>query len=81
MSLALSPEEITAVLLSDGWYRVNLGTFSIDSYEYVEGDLILHGGGESGITSTGFVFEDLDRNAYICGPLTAIQAVEVRKVP
>lgn len=38
--------------------------------------IIVHGGGNGGICSTGFSFIDLDTLSYIAGPLTSILAVK-----
>lgn len=75
MSLAIQTADITAVLLTDGWHPVTPGTFDLDSYEYLEDDQLLHGGGHSGVCATGFTFQAEDTNQRITGPLTAIQAV------
>lgn len=91
MSLAIDIDEVTAVLLADGWHDVAERSFVLDAYEFVYGDdNTVHGGGNSGICPTGFSFlEDLDQNAgaahkgdkvTVSGPLTAIVAVqETRK--
>ncbi|MGV8967202.1 MAG: hypothetical protein ACOH2F_13075 [Cellulomonas sp.] len=89
MSLHINPDEVAGVLLADHWHQVLPGTFDLDSYEYVteDGD-ILHGGGNSGVCSTGFSFVEVHRatgddesyegpsfHSRIYGPLTAIIAV------
>lgn len=85
MSLAIQIEEIEAVLLADGWHEIGSGSFDCDSYEFVSGkrsngDLdLVHGGGNSGICSTGFVFWDVDSNRNIFGPLTSLLAVRGRQ--
>ena len=78
MSLAINVHHVTQVLLSDGWHEVDDGTFTIDSYEFLDGGgddaQALHLGGNSGICATGFRFKNSNRD-YTCGPLTAIYAV------
>lgn len=80
MSLAVNPNKIEYALLPDGWHSVVSGSFDIDSYEYVDGDFVLLGGGRcEGVPSTGFSFveyaEDERRSFRISGPLTALLAV------
>lgn len=82
VSLAIDVDAITEVLLQDGWHSVLNASFTLDAYEFVqntataagESSLVLHGGGEAGVCSTGFSFESND--GHIAGPLTAIQAVK-----
>ncbi len=80
MSLAIETAEVTAVLLGDGWHEVADSSFDLDSYEYIHGtdsrgDTVLaHGGGQSGVCATGYVFKEPD-GTFTYGPLTAILAV------
>ncbi len=76
MSLAIEVDEITAVLLADGWHEVDEGSFELDSYEYAweAGNTMLHRGGQSGVCANGFEFRGVDGHR-IAGPLTAILAV------
>jgi hypothetical protein len=91
MSLAINIDKVKRVLLSDGWYVVLNESFALDAYEYLwypnedttKMDAeIVHGGGQSGVCSTGFTFHGIgnadDGPLWIHGPLTAIQAVETR---
>ncbi len=73
MSLGIRTGEITAVLLVDGWHDVLDGTFGIDTYEYVDGDYIVHSGREPGF---GFVATG---DEIVYGPLTAILAVSTKQ--
>lgn len=77
MSLAINPDHITRVLLADGWHPVHNTSFNIDSYEFVWRDLIVHGGGQSGITAAGYIFTT-DGGVILCGPLTSVLAVELK---
>ncbi|RSM73470.1 hypothetical protein DMH04_41400 [Kibdelosporangium aridum] len=77
MSLAIDVDEITAVLLADGWHTVANKSFTLDSYEFVWRDSTMHGGGQSGVCSAGFEFTD-DSGAMLSGPLTAVLAVRRR---
>jgi hypothetical protein len=82
MSLRINSDNITQVLLADGWHRVMEGTFDIDAYEIHDGAerghefWILRGGIDKHITSSGFTFKDPDADGeYIRGPLTSILAI------
>lgn len=76
MSLAIDLDEVTAVLLPDGWHTVNNQSFTTDAYEYVHGDHLIVGGGQvAGVPSTGFAFQDADTGTWIVGPLTSIHAI------
>ncbi|OQB75657.1 MAG: hypothetical protein BWX92_02532 [Deltaproteobacteria bacterium ADurb.Bin135] len=85
MSLSININKVTDVLLADGWHKVK--SFDLDSYEYVDPEWfesynqkwILHKGGESKITATGFVFISDDPTEYgvtIKGPLSSIIAIK-----
>lgn len=84
MSLSIDPDTITEVLLADGWHAVHGESFYLDAYEYVDDtSYILHGGGDSGICSTGFAFTETLFNLggtriQIAGPLTSILAVRTK---
>lgn len=90
MSLYINPEEVTQVLLADGWHEVKKETFGIDAYEFVQPGFespdhdytILSGGSVEGICSTGFHFVEVDETAggaivysSVYGPMTAVLAV------
>lgn len=78
MSLAIDVDDVTEVLLSSGWYTVTDDSFFIDSYEFVWGDELAHGGGASGVCSSGFRFHARDeagRIRILSGPLSSILAV------
>jgi len=83
VSLRIDVGDVTGVLLEDGWHRVEMldegiSSFDLDAYEFVEGDLLLHGGGVSGICSNGFTFHEIDENGVrrnLMGPLTSILAI------
>jgi len=84
MSLAINPDKVTAVLLADGWHRVD--NFYIDSYEFVypcdngtgmDFD-VPHGGGQYGICASGFTAEVMDDagTVRLSAPLTSVLAVK-----
>lgn len=74
MSLYIDVDKVTEVLLTDGWHTVADSSFNLDSSEYHYGDMLLHGGGNSGVCATGFTFID-DQGKTLFDPLTAILAV------
>jgi hypothetical protein len=80
VSLRIDTDAVTAVLLADGWVGVEPGSFTLDSYEYMDGSsddaLVLHGGGQSGVCATGFAFTDAVNDDRYYGPLTAVLAVK-----
>lgn len=84
MSLRINERKITRVLLADGWHDCQ--GFGLDAYEFgtyhrAEGYTgrydftVSHGGGESGVCATGFMFNDQATGTQVAGPLTAILAV------
>ena len=83
MSLGIDVDKVAAVLLQDGWHEVakgddGLSSFDLDAYEYVHDDrVILSGGKDASIPSTGFIFEEKGTGAIICGPASALQALKV----
>lgn len=34
-SLAIDPDDVTEVLLADGWHEVDKDSFDLDAYEYI----------------------------------------------
>ena len=81
MSLAIEVDDVVKVNISGKWYDVNhyddgrTSSFALDSYEFINGSLLLHGGGEGGMCATGFTFVDAETNLTMAGPLTSITAV------
>lgn len=88
MSLAIDVDTVIRVLLPDGWHDVANASFDLDAYEYLwsgqsgvsiadaqHDALVLHGGGQSGISATGFSFTDAATRQRMYGPLTAVLAV------
>lgn len=84
MSLAIEIDKIDAVLLTDGtWYSVEVGTFTIDTYEFIAwpsqtardwGDPeTVQPGGHGGITPVGFRF--CSDKGWIKGPLSSVMAI------
>jgi hypothetical protein len=83
MSLEIDINQVTQVLLADGWHKVdfsnNASSFSSDAYEFIQkhaegrADEVLHGGGQAGFCSTGATWQEKGAS-YFC-PLTAILAV------
>ena len=80
MSLAIEVDDVVKVNISGKWYDLShyndgRSSFALDSYEFLNDSLLLHGGGEGGICATGFTFIDDDTKLTISGPLTSITAV------
>lgn len=76
MSLAIQCKDVAEVLLADGWHEVELGSFDLDAYEFLNDEELVHGGGKSGVCATGFVFKSAAGDMYM-GPLTSILAVRI----
>jgi len=88
VSLAIDVDNVTEVLLADGWHVVLRDSFDLDSYEYISANeyqrerddfTLLHGGGNSGICSIGFSFLT-GAHTRMAGPLSAVLAVKYRDV-
>jgi hypothetical protein len=80
MSLAINPDEVVAVLLSDGWHLVKDSSFALDGYEYVDAeDSILNSSKSDRTGVTGFRFtEQIDiGDSTIAGPISAVYAVRL----
>lgn len=83
MSLMIDPSTVIAIHLATGRFEVD--SFELDSYEYVQphpnpdkDGFVLHGGGHSGVCATGFAVTLPGSHVVMCGPLTAILAVETK---
>jgi len=89
MSLAIDIDQVSDVLLADGWHHVEFAkgqsTFVIDAYEFLEHrekgrDPLVHvsGGTVAGVTSTGakWLERELGKSYVVTCPLTAILAVK-----
>lgn len=79
MSIAIDTDRVSGVLLADGWHQVEGTSFDLDSYEFVWGERLIHGGGNSGVCATGFTF--YEDGLRISGPLTALLAVRENEKP
>ena len=85
MSLAIDVDRVSAVLLIDGWHKVDFNkedtsSFALDAYEYIQknegrDDEILHDGGADGICATGAAWSE--KGSPIACPLTSILAVRI----
>ena len=75
MSLAIDTDNVARVLLIDGWHGVVDNSFTLDAYEYIEGERLTFGGGQSPlIPSAGAMWYGTDGRTYYC-PLTSVLAV------
>ena len=84
MSLAIEINQITHVLLADGWHEVTDGSFDIAPYEFgrtvtaesgEHGFVPLSAAQDSDVHPVGFAFTEARTGASICGPLTSVIAV------
>lgn len=74
MSLDIDCGKVKEVMLSDGWHKVDAGTFDLDAYEFTSaGSDVLLGGACKLVSSTGATWEDGGRKMFC--PITAILAV------
>lgn len=77
MSLLINTNQITRVLLSDGWHEVFYRSFDLDAYEIVEmddyGAISLTHGEVNKACSTGFAFDG--KQGRVSGPVTSIIAI------
>ena len=80
MSLAIQMNDVSEVLLSDGWHKVKMESFIIDHYEFMDGDADVHSSGDNGICENGFSFSEASPDGVtfvtVCGPLTSILAIK-----
>jgi len=75
VSLAIDIDKVEGVLLADGWHDVDGASFTVDVYEFVQGEQLLVGGGQvAGVPSTGATWRERNGDVLAC-PLTAILAV------
>ncbi len=74
MSFSIDVKNVTQVLLVDGWHLVKSNSFTVDTYDYVEGrNALLRGAAAQ--PSTGAQWQELDGSFMAC-PLGAILAVK-----
>ncbi len=85
MSLSIDVDEVTAVLLADGWHEVKKESFALDAYEFVRfgSEERRQSGDPMDVisdpdSSTGFAFIE-GPDTRVCGPITAILAVRVEE--
>jgi hypothetical protein len=88
MSLSIDVDEVTAVLLADGWHPVDqkngVSTFATDAYEIMDwGSQERKDDGrpvaryQPKDSPTGFTF--MENGTEVCGPMTSILAVKVKR--
>ena len=75
VSLDIDIEEVSEVLLADGWHVVHGRTFELDDFDFTRAGRRVHGGGDSGVCSTGFSLVTDEAGSRIAGPLTSILAL------
>jgi hypothetical protein len=78
MSLAIEVDNVTGVLLNDGWHSVIDGSFDMDSYEFLSGEFVLVGGGQvEGVSAMGATWKEKGKNWVAC-PLLSILAIRYK---
>ena len=75
MSLKIQVENIVDILLADGWHNVMPETLDLDAYEFFDGNIAVHKGGQGGICSTGATWQEEDGELWLTAPLTSILAI------
>jgi len=76
LTLAVQVGDVVAVLLADGWHD-QLEDFTVDSYEYRDGDHLVHGSGASGLVAIAATW--LERGQRFYCPVTSILALRCRE--
>jgi len=76
VTLSLQVKEVVAVLLADGWHE-GLDDFTVDSYEYRDGDHLVHGVGASGLVAIAATWREGGQRFYC--PVTSILALRCRE--
>lgn len=82
MSLWIDVDQVTDVLLADGWHVVDDKSFDLDSYDFHSHGTALPPGGEvHEVPSTGFSFlTQIDgMQTVLIGPLTSVLAVRQKR--
>jgi hypothetical protein len=79
VTLAIKVHAVTDVLLDDSWHSVADQSFTLDLYEFHDGDApdarVLLPHGEYGLCSAGFRFSEGPLRGLVSGPLSAVLAV------
>lgn len=73
MSLAIDIDKVRRVMVGGEWFEVTDKSFTLDAYEFMWGDELQHGGGQSGVCASGASWSSPGGRMFC--PLTAIQAV------
>ena len=76
MSLGIQLNEIKSVLLADRWHEVDQRSFTVDTYEFNEGDTAVARGDGHLLSVAGFMFWEPGGH-IVAGPLSAILAVHI----
>jgi len=76
LTLAVQVRDVVAVLLADGWHD-GLEGFTVDSYEYRDGDHLVHGSGASGLVAIAATWREGGQRFYC--PVTSILALRSRE--
>lgn len=84
MSIAIEIDNVSAVLLRDGWHEVLNKSFEIDAYEFIHHNdpesqdyEVRVGGGElDGISAKGAKWQNATDGTWIACPLNEIKALK-----
>jgi len=76
MTLGIQLGEIKHVLLGDRWHECEAESFTLDTYEFMDGDQAVARGDGQLITVVGFMFRE-PGGQIVAGPLSSILAVQV----
>jgi hypothetical protein len=76
MSLGLPVNEIRAVLLADRWHEVEGASFTLDAYEFFDGETAIAKGDGQIVSEAGFMFRETG-GQIVAGPLSSIIAVRI----
>jgi len=76
MALGIQLSEIKSVLLADRWHEVDQRSFTVDTYEFNEGDTAVARGDGHLLSVAGFMFWE-PGGQIVAGPLSSILAVQI----
>jgi hypothetical protein len=76
MSLGIQLSEIKSVLLADRWHEVEGKSFTLDTYEFSEGNTAVARGDGHLLSVAGFMFWEPGGH-IVAGPLSSILAVQI----
>jgi hypothetical protein len=78
LAMAIDVDTVVAVLLPDGWHKVQEGSFRTGAYEFMGGEIMVGSGRVQGVPATGGRWLEADGSVVSC-PLTSVLAVRQGK--